>query len=69
MDKDIARSLEEAPLTDGNFPLFEIGLGIFTPSKDSKVGNIKTFQFDKASNKIVQEKTKKLLVVGRATYQ
>jgi hypothetical protein len=34
-------------------------------SKARKVANLKTFQFDKASNRIVQQQTKKLLVTRK----
>jgi hypothetical protein len=43
------------PLMGGHFPLGELGLGLFTPSKAHKVSNLNTFRFDKASRKIVQQ--------------
>jgi hypothetical protein len=65
MDTYILRSSAEAPLTSGNFPLDEIRLGLFTPSKAHKVENPKTFRFEKTYEKIVQQQTKKLSFIEK----
>jgi hypothetical protein len=44
----------------GHFPLSDLGLGIFLPSKARKVENMNTFIFDKDSSKIVLQKTRNL---------
>jgi hypothetical protein len=62
MDTYILGSSLQAPLTGGNFQINEIVLDLFTSSKARKVANLKTFWFDKASDRNVQQKTKKLLV-------
>jgi hypothetical protein len=55
MDTDFLYSFLDAPLTRGNFPLGELGLGVFTPSKSWKVANLKLFRFKKESEKIIQQ--------------
>jgi hypothetical protein len=62
MDTDIPGTSSDAPLTRGNFPLGELGLGAFTPSKARKVANMNSFRFDKDLGKIVQQSIRRLHV-------
>jgi hypothetical protein len=60
MDTNILRTSSRTPLIRGHFPLGELGLGVFTPSKAQKVENMNSFRFDKDSGKIFQSKHQKI---------
>jgi hypothetical protein len=62
MDMDISRSSTNISLIEGHFSLGELGLGDYTPSKSRNVANLNYLWFDKDSNKVILQKTKKLLV-------
>jgi len=62
MDSDIPRTSSYAPLTGGKFPLAELGIGTFTPSKAWKVANLNSLSFNKYLGKIFQESIKRLCV-------
>jgi hypothetical protein len=58
--QDIPRSSTNIPLIRGHFPLGELGLGFYTPSKARKVANLNSFRFAKKLGKIIVQKIKKL---------
>lgn len=68
MDMDILRSSRDIPLTGEYFPLEELGMGSYTPSKDQKVTNMNFFIFEKDSGKIILQKKNKVTSVWSRSF-
>jgi hypothetical protein len=65
MDTNIPRSSSNIPITRGNSPLGELGLGAFTLSKAHKVSNLNSFRFDKDSGKKFQQNLRWCLLLDQ----
>ena len=63
MDTDLPEA-SSIPLTGGHFPMGELGLGVLTPFKASRVADLDSFIFDRAQGKIVQQTVRTFTVSG-----